>query len=72
LLFRFEPTNEQHTPEQLQEMHNQWGGFIGNIATQGKLVSTHQLEHVWEFSMVFRYFSDKYLAAQPAILRHSS
>jgi hypothetical protein len=43
LLFRFEPTNDQPTPEQLQEMHKQWGEFIGGIAMQGKLVSTHQL-----------------------------
>lgn len=43
LLFRFEPTNEQATPEQLEEMHKSWGEFIGNIAMQGKLVSTHQL-----------------------------
>jgi hypothetical protein len=43
LLFRFEPSNEQPTPEQLQEMHQQWGAFIGTIAAQGKLVSTHQL-----------------------------
>jgi hypothetical protein len=43
LLFRFEPSNEQPTPEQLQEMSQQWGTFIGTIAMQGKLVSTHQL-----------------------------
>lgn len=43
LLFRFEPTNEQPTPEQMQEMHKQWGEFIGNIAHQGKLISTYQL-----------------------------
>lgn len=43
LLFKFEPTNEQPTPEQLQEMQKQWGEFIGNIAMQGKLVSTYQL-----------------------------
>jgi hypothetical protein len=43
LLFRFEPTNEQPTQEQLQEMHKQWGEFIGNIAMQGKLVNTYQL-----------------------------
>lgn len=42
LLFRFEPSNEQPTPEQLQEMQNHWGEFIGNIAMQGKLVSTYQ------------------------------
>ena len=43
LLFRFTPSNEQPTPEQLQEMGKQWGEFIGIIAMQGKLVSTHQL-----------------------------
>ena len=43
LLFRFEPSNEQPTPEQLQEMGKQWGEFIGTIAMQGKLVSTYQL-----------------------------
>ena len=43
LLFRFEPSNEQPTPEQLQKMGKQWGTFIGTIAMQGKLVSTHQL-----------------------------
>ena len=43
LLFRFEPSNTQPTPEQLQEMQKQWGEFIGNIAMQGKLVSTYQL-----------------------------
>lgn len=43
LLFRFEPTNEQPTAEQLQAMQKQWGEFIGNIAMQGKLVSTYQL-----------------------------
>jgi hypothetical protein len=43
LLFRFEPTNEQPTPKQLQDMHALWGAFIGNTAQQGSLVSTHQL-----------------------------
>ncbi len=43
LLFRFEPSNEEPTQEQLNEMHKQWGTFIGSIAMQGKLVSTHQL-----------------------------
>ena len=43
LIFRFEPTNEQPTPEQLQEMQTQWGAFIGNIAMQGKLINTYQL-----------------------------
>lgn len=43
LLFRYEPSNEELTQEQLQEMHKHWGEFIGGIAMQGKLVSTHQL-----------------------------
>lgn len=43
LLFRMEPSNEQPTQEQLQEMEKQWGQFIGNIAMQGKLVSTYRL-----------------------------
>lgn len=43
LLFRYEPSNEEPTQEQLQEMHKHWGEFIGGIAMQGKLVSTHQL-----------------------------
>ena len=43
LLFRFEPRKEELTQEQLEEMHKNWGEFIGGIAMQGKLVSTHQL-----------------------------
>lgn len=43
LLFRYEPSNEEPTPKQLEEMQKQWGEFIGGIAMQGKLVSTHQL-----------------------------
>lgn len=43
LLFRYQPSNEQPTPVQMQEMHRHWGEFIGTIAMQGKLVSTHQL-----------------------------
>ena len=43
LLFRFTPTNEQPTPQQLEDMQKQWGAFIGGIAMQGKLVSTYQL-----------------------------
>ncbi len=44
LLFRFEPTNDyQPTAIEIGEMHQQWGSFIGNIALQEKLVSTHQL-----------------------------
>ena len=43
LLFRYEPGNNQPSHEQVREMKKQWGDFIGNIAMQGKLVSTHQL-----------------------------
>jgi hypothetical protein len=43
LIFRMQPSNEQPTEEQLQEMTQHWGAFIGGIAMQGKLVSTHQL-----------------------------
>lgn len=42
-VFRFEPSNHQPTEVELNEMHQQWGAFIGNIAIQEKLVSTHQL-----------------------------
>ena len=44
MIFRFTPNQDfQPTPEQEKEMHEQWGSFIGNIAIQEKLVSTHQL-----------------------------
>jgi hypothetical protein len=43
-VFRFEPNNNyQPTEAEMNEMHQQWGAFIGNIAIQEKLVSTHQL-----------------------------
>ena len=44
MLFRFEPNmNYQPSQAEMNEMHQQWGAFIGNIAIQEKLVSTHQL-----------------------------
>lgn len=44
LLFRYEPNNDyQPTEAEMNEMHQQWGAFFGNIAIQEKLVSTHQL-----------------------------
>ena len=44
LVFRFEPNfSYQPTEAEMNEMHQQWGAFIGNIAIQEKLVSTHQL-----------------------------
>lgn len=47
LVFRFEPTiNYQPTEAELNEMHQQWGAFIGQMAILEKLVSTHQLSFV--------------------------
>jgi hypothetical protein len=44
LVFRFEPNNNyQPTAAEMDQMHHSWGTFIGNIAIQEKLVSTHQL-----------------------------
>jgi hypothetical protein len=44
LVFRYEPSNDyQPTAAEMNEMHQQWGAFIGNIAIQEKLVSTYQL-----------------------------
>jgi hypothetical protein len=44
LLFRFEPDfSQQPTEEQLAEMHSQWGSYLGGLAIQEKLISTHQL-----------------------------
>lgn len=44
LMFRFEPSFDyQPTAAEMDEMYQQWGAFIGNIAIQEKLVSTHQL-----------------------------
>ena len=44
LLFKFEPSNDyQPTEAEMNERHQQWGAFIGNMAIQEKLVSTYQL-----------------------------
>jgi hypothetical protein len=44
LLFRFEPSNNyQPTEAEMAASQQAWGGFIGNIAIQERLVSTHQL-----------------------------
>jgi hypothetical protein len=44
LLFRFEPNNNyQPTAAELAESGQQWGAFIGGLAIQERLVSTHQL-----------------------------
>ena len=44
LLFRYEPQNNyQPTENEIAQMKKQWGTFIGKIAIQEKLISTHQL-----------------------------
>jgi hypothetical protein len=44
LMFRFEPNNDyQPTEDEMATSYQQWGAFIGQIALQEKLVSTHQL-----------------------------
>lgn len=44
LLFRFEPNfSYQPTAEELTQMHQAWGGYIGGLAISEKLVSTYQL-----------------------------
>ena len=44
LVFRYEPNNDyQPTAAEMNEMHQQWGAYIGGLAIQEKLISTHQL-----------------------------
>lgn len=44
LAFRFQPVADfQPTEAEMAEMHQSWGAFIGEIALQEKLVSTHRL-----------------------------
>lgn len=44
MIFRFEPVADyQPTQEQMKLQQQQWGGFIGQLAINEKLVSTHQL-----------------------------
>ena len=44
LLFRFEPNfSSLPTAEELAQMHQAWGGFIGGLTISEKLISTHQL-----------------------------
>lgn len=44
LAFRYEPSSDyQPTQAEMNQMHQKWGAFIGSIAIQEKLVSTHQL-----------------------------
>ncbi len=47
LLFRFEPSNDYQPTEADRTAQQQaWGAFIGHIAIQERLVSTHQLGFV--------------------------
>lgn len=43
LFFRMKPTKEQPTKEQQLAMHQQWGRYIGGIASNARLVSTSRL-----------------------------
>ena len=43
LVFRFAPTISEPTAEVQNEIHQQWKTFIADIASQGKLISTHRL-----------------------------
>lgn len=44
MIFSFSPNPEyQPTKEEMEQMKEDWGSFIGNIAIKEKLDSTHQL-----------------------------
>lgn len=44
LVFRYTPNPEyKPTPQEMEQMHQAWGSFIGNIAIKEKLESVHQL-----------------------------
>jgi hypothetical protein len=44
LLFRYEPNmNYQPTEAEMTQMHQEWGAYFGKLASEGKMVSTHQL-----------------------------
>ena len=44
MVFRYSPNPEyQPTPQEIKQMKEDWGSFIGNIAIKEKLESTHQL-----------------------------
>lgn len=44
MVFKYTPNaNAKPTEQQINDMHQAWGSFIGNITIQEKLISTHQL-----------------------------
>lgn len=44
MVFRYNPNTEFNpTAEEINQMKEDWGSFIGNIAIREKLESTHQL-----------------------------
>ena len=44
MIFRYSPNPEyKPTTQEMEQMHQDWGSFIGNIAIKEKLDSTHQL-----------------------------
>lgn len=44
LIFRLDANSEPPSSEQVTEMHQQWGAFIGSIASQGNLQATQRLK----------------------------
>ena len=43
LLFRMAPSQQAPAADEITQMQNQWKKFIGNIASQAKLVNTSRL-----------------------------
>lgn len=44
MIFRYSPNPEYTpTPQEMEQMRQDWGSFIGNIAIAEKLISTYQL-----------------------------
>jgi hypothetical protein len=67
-LFRFEPTNNyQPTEVEMTEQYQAWGAFIGGIAIQERLVSTHQLGFSGK-----QIFADSSIADGMSILANQS
>ena len=66
LLFRNIPGNGQYvtTPEDMAEDMPKWQDWIGNIARQGKLVSTQPIFYEG------RVISNKGIESQPSILQN--
>lgn len=69
LLFRFEPsTDYQPTEAEEAEQHQAWGAFIGNLAMQEKLVSTHQFDFVGKLINAQKEVSEGFHVAEKQIV----